>query len=248
MLLNNKIAIITGATRGIGRAIAEEFAKNGALLILNGTNEKLLNDLEEQFVLINKNHTIVKGDISDPKTAENLINIAMHLHGRVDILVNNAGINMHETTEKMSLTNWQKVLDVNLNGTLCTCKAVMPIMKKQRSGKIINISSRAAKHPKISTSPSYGASKAAIIYLTRHLAAELGEYGINVNVVCPGPIETDMIKIWSDAYRKEVLSLIPLKRYGKPEEVAHTVVFLASNLSDFITGETVNVNGGRSMD
>ena len=121
-------------------------------------------------------------------------------------------------------------------------------MKKQKSGKIINISSRVAKSPNISTSPSYGASKAGVIYLTRHLALELGSFGVNVNDVCPGPIETDMTKKWSDDDYKRAVQNIPLKRFGKPEEVAQVVLFLASDLSNYITGESININGGFLMD
>ena len=177
-----------------------------------------------------------------------MINKAINLHGKVDIIVNNAGISMHESTESMSLTNWQRVLDFNLNGTLYLCNQAIPVMKKQKSGKIINISSRVAKHPKINNSPSYGASKAGVLYLTKHLALELGLSVINVNAVCPGPIETDMTKIWSESYRKNMMDIVPLKRFGRPEEIAQTILFLASNLSDFITGEIINVNGGISMD
>lgn len=248
MLLEGKVAVITGATRGIGKAIAEEFARQGALLILNGTNEALLQKLKEEISKINTNSHLVIGDISDPKTTEKLIGKAMDLYHQVDILVNNAGIITRESTEKMSLVDWDRVLNVNLNGTLYICKKIIPIMKKQKSGKIINISSRAAKHPKLNTSPSYGASKAGMIYLTRHFALELGPFGVNVNAVCPGPIETAMAKRWSDNYRRKVLANIPLRRLGKPEEVAQTVLFLASNLSNFITGETININGGMSMD
>jgi len=247
MLLKNKVAVITGATRGIGKAIAVEFAKQGASLILNGTNEALLQKLKVEINLMNENIEIVIGDIADPKTSEKLIDKTMDLYHKIDILVNNAGIITREPTEKMSLADWKRVLDVNLSGTLYICKKVIPIMKKQKSGKIINISSRSAKNPTINSSPSYGASKAGMIYLTRHFALELGPFGINVNAVCPGPIETDLSKEWSDNYRKKVIANIPLGRVGKPEEVAQTVLFLASDLSNFITGETININGGRSM-
>jgi len=248
LLLEKKVAVITGATRGIGKAIAEEFARQNALLVLNGTNKTLLNKLKDGLVSINKNVEVVIGDISDPQTAENLISKAMEIYHRIDILVNNAGIILREPTEKMNLVDWQRVIEINLNGTLYTCKKVFPIMKKQKSGKIINISSRAAKYANPNASPSYGASKAGVIYLTRHLAMELGPFGINVNAVCPGPIETDMTKQWSEENRQKVIKNIPLHRFGKPEEVANAVLFLASDLSTFITGESININGGRSMD
>ena len=247
MLLQNKVSIITGATRGIGRAITEEFTRQGASIILNGTNEELLHQLKEKIRVMGNNIDIVIGDIADPQTADKLLEKAINLYHRVDILVNNAGIVSREPTEKMNFSDWQRVLDVNLNGTFYTCKKVMPIMKKQKSGKIINISSRAANYPSPNISPSYGASKAGVIYLTRHFAMELGSFGIHVNAVCPGPIETDMTEEWSNNYRKKVIANIPLGRFGKPEEVAKTVLFLASDLSDFITGEEININGGISM-
>lgn len=248
MLLQDKIAVVTGATRGIGKAIAIEFAKQGAFLVLNGTNEALLRKLKEEINLMNENCEIVIGDIADSQTSERIIDKTMDLYHAIDILVNNAGIITREPTEKMSLADWKRVLEVNLSGTLYICQKVIPIMKKQKSGKIINISSRAAKVPNPNASPSYGASKAGMIYLTRHFALELGAFGINVNAVCPGPIETDMTRQWSSEYRKKVLANIPLRRLGKPEEVARTVLFLASDSSNFITGETININGGRSMD
>lgn len=247
MLLKNKVAVITGATRGIGKAIAVEFAKQGASLILNGTNEALLQKLKEEINLMNENIEIVIGDIANPQTSEKLIDKTMDLYHKIDILVNNAGIITREPTEKMSLADWKRVLDVNLSGTLYICKKVIPIMKKQKSGKIINISSRAAKIPNLNSSPSYGASKAGMTYLTRYFALELGPFGINVNAVCPGPIETDMSKDWPDAYRKKVITNTPLGRFGKPEEVAQAALFLASDLSNFITGEEININGGSSM-
>jgi len=248
MLLLSKVAIITGATRGIGKAIAEEFAKQGASLILNGTNQPLLSQLKEALPSLSKPHEVVIGDISDPKTSEEIVHRAMSLHQRIDIVVNNAGTITREPTEQMSLSDWQRVLDINLSGTLYLCRQVMPILKSQRYGKIVNISSQTAKYPHPNASPSYGASKAGVIYLTRHLALELGPYGINVNAVCPGPIQTDMTGQWSDAYYQKVVAEIPLKRLGKPEEVAQAVLFLASDQSNFITGETININGGRSMD
>jgi len=248
MLLQDKVVIITGATKGIGRAIAEEFARNGASLILSGTNEELLNKLKEELSLLDKKHSVVAGDISLPETSERLIDKALNLHKKIDIIVNNAGIVRREPTEKMSLQDWQRVLDVNLNGTLYLCKQAMPILKKQKSGKIISIASGAAKNPHSGASPSYGASKAGIVYLTRHLAMELGPFGINVNAICPGPIVTDLTDEWPEERRQKSIERIPLGRFGKPEEVAHLALFLASNLSDYITGESVSINGGLSMD
>jgi|LSQX01.3.fsa_nt_gb 3-oxoacyl-[acyl-carrier protein] reductase len=248
MLLKDKVAIITGATKGIGRAIAEEFAKNGASLVLGGTKEELLNKAKEDLSFENLRHTVVIGDVSIVETSERLIEAALALGKKIDIIVNNAGIVRREPTEKMRLEDWQKVLDVNLNGTLYLCKLAMPILKKQQFGKIISISSGSAKNAHLGASPSYGASKAGIVYLTRHLATELGPYGINVNAICPGPIETDLTQEWPTNSRQNTIERIPLGRFGMPEEVAHLALFLASSLSDYITGESVSINGGLSMD
>ena len=247
LLLKDKVAVITGATRGIGKAIAIEFAKQGALLVLSGTNNTLLRGVKKEIRLLGGESEIIIGDIASPHTSEKIVDKTMNTYHKIDILVNNAGIITRETTEKMSLADWHKVMNINLNGVLFISKKVIPIMKKQKSGKIVNISSRTAIIPSLNSSPSYGASKAGILYLTRHFALELGPFGINVNAVCPGPIETDMHKYWSNSDRKKLILNIPLHRVGKPEEVAQLVLFLASDLSKFITGETININGGISM-
>jgi len=248
MFIKDKVAIITGATRGIGREIALIFSKYGASLVLNGQNEYLLVELKKRLIRNGTKCSIVIGDISSPITSKKLVEKAIKQYNHIDILVNNAGIITRIPSEKMNLSEWDRVMEVNLKGTLCTCLAVIPFMKSQKYGKIINISSAAAKYPHPNASPSYGASKAGILYLTRHLALELASHGINVNAICPGPIKTDMTNQWDTVYRNTAISKIPLGRLGKPIEVAYVVLFLASDMSDFITGETININGGTIMD
>jgi 3-oxoacyl-[acyl-carrier protein] reductase len=175
------------------------------------------------------------------------VQTAIDSFGRIDVLVNNAGINMRSSSLEMKLEDWQRVMDVNLKGTLHCCRAVLPYMIKQQSGKIVNISSTASKTPHRNAAPSYGAAKAGVNYLTQHLALEMAKHGIYVNAICPGPIETDMSTQWSEEYRQQVLLNIPLGRLGMPENVADGVLFLASKMSDFITGETININGGTYM-
>ncbi len=247
MLLQGKIAIVTGATRGIGREIALTLAKNGASLIITGNQEKLLRELAQEIEKLNQKCLVQTGDISDPSTSKKFVSNAIDSFGKIDILVNNAGINTRIPTLELQPEEWQKVINTNLNGTFYCCSAVLPYMIKQQSGKIINVSSTTAKTPHRNASPSYGASKAGINYLTQHLALEMAKYNICVNAVCPGPIETDMSKQWSDEYRKQVLSKIPLGRIGESKDVADAVLFLASNMSDFITGESININGGTYM-
>lgn len=189
----------------------------------------------------------LSGSAANPDTAIEVVKTAIDNFGRIDILVNNAGINMRSSTLEMNLDDWQTVLDVNLNGTLYFCKAVLPYMIDQKCGKIVNVSSTTAKTAHRNAAPSYGASKAGVNYLTMHLALEMAASNIYVNAICPGPVETDMSQQWTDEYRQEVTARIPLRKLGTPQNVADTVLFLASSMSDFITGETINVNGGTYM-
>ena len=154
---------------------------------------------------------------------------------------------MRSATLDMKFADWQRVLEVDLNGTLHCCQAVLPQMIRQQSGRIVNVSSTIAKTPHRNAAPAYGAAKAGVNYLTQHLALEMSKQGIRVNAVCPGPIETDMSKQWSDEYRRQAVAGIPLGRLGTPQDVANAVFFLTSPLSDFITGETININGGTYM-
>lgn len=242
------MAIVTGASRGIGKAIALTFAKNGASLVVNGTKRELLEELSKDIEKIGQKCIFYVGDVSDPSTGCNLAEAAFNNFGRIDILVNNAGIMIRKTSLETEPEEWHRIIDVNLSGVFYCCKAVLPYMIKQRYGKIINISSTRGKAPHPNASPAYGASKAGVIYLTRHLALEMAKYNIYVNAVCPGPIETEMVSTWSEEYRNQLIDKIPLGRLGTPQEVANLVLFLASDLSGFITGETININGGTYMD
>jgi 3-oxoacyl-[acyl-carrier protein] reductase len=167
---------------------------------------------------------------------------------RLDILVNNAGIIRRGSIETVTEAEWDQVIDTNLKGTFNCCKAAADVMIKQRSGKIVNVSSIAGKTGDITSAPGYGPSKAAIDSLTKTLAIQLAAYGINVNGVAPHAIETDMSAEWSEEKRKAIIASIPLKRLGQPQEVAEAVLFLASDKAGFITGEILDVNGGFLMD
>jgi len=246
-MLQGKVAIVTGASRGLGEAIAIRLAENRASLVLNGTSEGLLEDLSGRIAGLGGRSTVVAGDVSDPRTSEAATQAALRDFGRIDILVNNAGINTRSSTLEMPIDDWNRVLDVNLNGTLHFCRAVLPTMIAQQGGSIVNVSSTAAKTPHKNAAPAYGASKAAVNYLTMHLAREMAGHGIRVNAVCPGPVETDMTGQWTAEYRRTVMQNIPLGRLGTPAEIADVVLFLASEMSGFITGETINANGGTYM-
>jgi 3-oxoacyl-[acyl-carrier protein] reductase len=246
-VLSGKIALVTGASRGIGRAVALRLAANGASLVLNGTDQSRLDELRREIVSAGDAAEVVVGDVADQRTAQAAVEATLSAFGRIDILVNNAGVTTRTSTLEMTLDDWRRVLDVNLNGTLHFCRAVLPTMIAQGGGKIVNMSSTTAKTGHRNAAPAYGASKAAVNYLTMHLAREMARHRIYVNAVCPGPVETDMIGQWSADYRKRVEQDLPLGRLGTPREIADVVVFLASGMSDFITGETINANGGTYM-
>lgn len=241
-LLEGKAAIITGSSRGIGRAIARAFAENGAGLVIHGTSEDSLRPLAEELGC-----SFVAGDIGELSTSERLAEECIRLFGRVDVLVNNAGINTRTKFLDLTPEEWDKVLRVNLTGAFYACKCVLPHMLAQKSGVIINMSSRAGKTAHPTSSVCYGASKAALDALTRKLAYDFGAEGIRVNAICPGPVETDMSLQWSPDYRAKILDNIPLRKLGRAEDIADLAVFLASDSSAFITGESININGGTYM-
>ena len=247
-LLKDQTVIITGATRGIGYAIARVFAENGANLIINGTNEQRILQNCEDFKAAGVGCFPIVGDISLQETAVRLKEEALSRFGRIDCLVNNSGIINRRKFSDFHEDEYRKTMAVNLDGLVFTCHEVLEVMAKQKRGKIVNILSSASKKPHANASVEYGLSKSAGLYLTRHLALEYAPSNVNVNAVCPGPIETDLVKTWTDEYRNRVLNKIPLGRLGKPEDVAYAALYLASSLSDFVTGEAINLNGGSFMD
>jgi len=248
MRLKDKIAIVTGSARGIGKAIAIRFAREGAVVVINDVDLEKAEEVAHQIKSQRGRALVAKADVSNHKEVENMINNVYSNFKRIDILVNNAGIIKRGSIEDHSYEDWNKVIAVNLRGTYNCSKAVVPIMKKQRYGKIVNISSIAGKVGDIASAPSYGPSKGAINALTKSLARELAEYGIYVNAVAPHAIETEMSSEWSEEKRKEIIAQIPLRRLGRPEEVAAAVLFLASDEANFITGEILDINGGYLMD
>lgn len=247
MKLKEKSAIVSGASKGIGRTIALKLAKNGANLLVNGNNKERLEQLKKEIQDMGQRCEIVCGDVSCQEVAESMAASCIRAYGKIDILVNNAGINSRYPFFDLPVEEWKRMLDVNLNGVFYLCKEVLPHMAVKRQGSVINISSTAGKTAHANASISYGASKAAVNSMTQTLALEMGKYDIRVNGVCPGPIQTDMSSQWPDAYRNKVVEKIPLGRLGTTDQVADVVVFLASDMAEFITGETINVNGGSYM-
>jgi len=248
MEFKDRVAIVTGGARGIGKAIALAFAREGARVVLVDVDEEMLATLKKEVEKGKGAAIIVPCDITKSVEVKAMVEKAQKAFGRIDILVNNAGIIRRGTIETVTEEDWDKVIEVNLKGTFLCSKAVVGVMRKQSYGKIVNVSSIAGKMGDITSAPGYGPSKAGIDALTKTLARQLAPYGINVNGVAPHAIETEMSAQWSEERRREIIASIPLGRLGKPEDVAEAVLFLASEDASFITGEILDVNGGALMD
>jgi 3-oxoacyl-[acyl-carrier protein] reductase len=207
-----------------------------------------LETLQEEIRRKGGEAVAVPCDVSKASEVEQMVKLVHSAFGHIDILVNNAGIIRRGTIETVTEEDWDRVMEVNLKGPFLCSKAVAEMMKKQRNGKIVNVSSIAGKMGDITSAPGYGPSKAGLDALTKTLARQLAPYGIHVNGVAPHAIETEMSAEWPPEKRKAIIDAIPLKRLGKPEDVAEAVLFLASDAASFITGEILDVNGGFLMD
>jgi 3-oxoacyl-[acyl-carrier protein] reductase len=248
MKLKDKVALVTGAARGIGKAIALTLAQEGASVVIADVDEEGIRQVVQEIEARGHRAKAVKVDVSQRQEVQRLVSEAVSTFDKIDILVNNAGIIRRGTFVEHNAQEWETVLSVNLGGTFNCSQEVVPLMVKQRGGKIINITSIAGKVGDLASAPSYGASKGAMNTFTFSLARELAPYGINVNAIAPHAIETEMSAEWSDEKRRQIVESIPLKRLGTPEEVAEAVAFLASDGANFITGEVLDVNGGYLMD
>jgi 3-oxoacyl-[acyl-carrier protein] reductase len=246
--LKDRVAIVTGAARGIGKAIAWTFAREGAKLALVDVEKEKLETLQEQIRGQGSEALALSCDVSKAFQVKQMVDHVKRTYGRIDILVNNAGIIRRGTIESVTEEDWDRVMEVNLKGPFNCSKAVVETMKGQGYGRIVNVSSIAGKMGDITSAPGYGPSKAGLDALTKTLARQLAAYGIHVNGVAPHAIETEMSAEWPPEKRKAIVDAIPLKRLGKPEDVAEAVLFLASDTAAFITGEIIDVNGGFLMD
>ena len=246
-MLKNKNAVVTGATRGIGREIAFTLAENGANVAINyRTLNEDVERLIEELKSYGTNIVAVKCDISDEEEVKNFIAESKKQLGSIDILINNAGITKDGLLLRMKDEDFSDVLDVNLKGTFITTREAASIMMKQRHGKIINISSVVGVIGNAGQC-NYAASKAGVIGFSKSVARELASRNITVNVVAPGFINTDMTGVLPEKVKESMLQGIPLKRIGEPKDIANAVLFLASDLSNYITGQVINVDGGMVM-
>jgi 3-oxoacyl-[acyl-carrier protein] reductase len=245
-MLKDKVCIITGSARGIGYAIAEEFAKNGAKIVLSDVLENALDDSVKRLSETGADVFGAVADVTDSDQVSTLVKSVTEKYGRIDVLVNNAGVTRDTLLVRMSEADWDLVLKVNLKGAFLMTQAVAKVMMKQRSGKIVSISSVVGLRGNAGQA-NYSASKAGLLGLTKSAARELAGRGICVNAVAPGFIETEMTAKLSDNAKAAFLDGIPLKRAGQPHDIAKTVLFLSSSASDYITGQVLGVNGGLYM-
>ncbi len=242
MNLKNKKILITGSTGGIGYSLVKKFSELDCSIVATGTNTEKLDKLKKEF---NKIQTL-PFKLDEHQNIEQFIDTCFSKLGGLDILINNAGINLDNISIRLTEANWKKVIDINLTSTFLMCKSAIKKMLKQKSGKIINITSIVGHTGNLGQA-NYSASKAGIIGFSKSLAIEYAKKNININCVSPGFIKTDMTDKISEEFKKTLISKIPSGSLGTGEDVSNTVAFLASNMSDYITGETIHVNGGMYM-
>lgn len=248
MLLKDKVAIITGGTRGIGFAIAKKYLENGAKVVIFGSREESVNKAVQELKELN-NDFVISGkwpNLSNPEEVKKAVAEVYEEYGRLDIMANNAGTAEETPTLEVEPEKFAKVIDLNLNAVFYGSQAAAKVMKEQGSGVIISTSSMVSKNGQPS-GVSYPASKFAVNGLTISLARELGKFGIRVNAVAPGITNTDMVKNVTEEKLKPLLNFIPLKKIGEPEDIANAYLFLASDLGSYITGEIIHVDGGMTV-
>jgi len=244
MQLEGKVAVVTGGGRGLGEAICLTLAREGAHVAVCDINPIDGERVAHAIRQAGRKAVAIKADVSVEEDVKAMVAKTLEALGTIDILVNNAGICHHGSVADMTVEIWDRVLDVNLKGTLLCSREVMPTLKQKRAGRVINLGSLAGQVGGLVVAANYSASKAGVICLTKSLAKELAPFGINVNCVSPGPMDTEMTLSFP---REEMIQTIPLKKFGEPQDVADAVLFLASQQSKYITGQTINVNGGLFM-
>ncbi|HOB28909.1 MAG: 3-oxoacyl-[acyl-carrier-protein] reductase [Dethiobacteria bacterium] len=245
--LDNKVALVTGSSRGIGRATVLALSRAGAAVVINyARNREAAEQLLAEVEGAGGQGLVVQADVSVYEESEKLVRASLEHFNRIDILVNNAGVNRDNLLIRMKPEEWHEVIDVNLTGTFNTTRAVMrPMLKQKSGGRIVNVASVAGIYGN-SGQVNYAAAKGGVIAFTRSLAKEIGSRGITVNAVAPGFIETEMTAVLSDGLKEQALQNIPLARFGKPEDVAELILFLAA-AGHYITGQVIAVDGGLVM-
>ena len=249
MRFKDKVGVITGSARGLGKTIAEGLASEGASVVISDVDGNAARETAKKIQSKFKTKTIsFKTDVREIEDIQHTIKKAIQELGKIDILVNNAGICNRTGVEDITRTEWDNMLNINLRGAFFCCQAVTPIMKTQKSGAILNIASLAGQVGGVAVGADYSASKAGVICLTKSFAKALAPFGIRVNAIAPCPIRTAMIEEWPDDVKEMFRKQIPLGRFAETEDVAEPALFLLSDGARFITGETLNVNGGILMD
>jgi 3-oxoacyl-[acyl-carrier protein] reductase len=246
MELKGKVALVTGGAQGIGKAVALMLARHGADVVVADVNLEKAAETAKEVEATGRGAMAVNVDVTRLSDVENMVESAIGRFGRIDILINNAGIARDKLILRMTEEDWDAVLDVNLKGTFNCTKAVIKHMSKQRSGKIVNIASVVGEMGNAGQA-NYSASKAGVIGLTKTIAREFSQRGINVNAIAPGYIQTPMTDVLPDKAKEELKRMIPMERLGQPEDVAYAVLFLVSEGSSYVTGQVLNVNGGIYM-
>lgn len=246
MQLAGKVALVTGAAQGIGKAIVLLLARNGADIVVSDINLEKAEETANEVQVIGRKAMAIKVNVADLEDVERMVQTIIEKFGRIDILINNAGITRDKLILRMTEEDWDAVLNVNLKGTFNCTKAVIRHMSKQKGGKIVNIASVSGEMGNAGQA-NYSASKAGVIGLTKTIAREFAQRGINVNAIAPGYIQTPMTDALSEKVKEELRRLIPMGRLGQPEDVAQAVLFLVSEASSYITGQVLNVNGGIYM-
>jgi len=244
--LAGKVAIVTGSARGIGREIALSLASEGVVTIVTDIQEEALGEIEQTFTDRGYTGNQFRCDVRESEQIRSTVDAVVKDYGRIDILVNNAGVVAGGPVDRMTEKEWDATLDVNLKGTFLMSRAVAPIMKKQKSGRIINAASFAAIVPRIGTA-AYAASKAGVVYFTRVLAGELGPWNVTVNCYAPGMVSTDMVRYdqLPDKDQNRLLDTLTIRKWGQEKDIAHLICFLASDFAGYITGTLIDVSGGK---
>lgn len=248
MELSGSVAIITGAGGAIGRATAQLFAREGATVVLADVRKDGIEDIARKVKENGGKASSYTLDVSDENDVIALVRSTVDTFGTLDILVNNAAISMTTPILDIEVSDWDRVLAVNLRSVFLLSRESFRFMKTRNKGKIISMASASAKIGGLVVGAHYAASKAGVICFTKSLALQAAPYGINVNAVCPGPTKSPMTDAWGDKANEEFAKKIPFKRYGEPEEIAEAILFLASERSRYVTGEILDVNGGLIMD